>query len=105
MKFSVSSNLPVAPTLIAPSGTVGVNPPAFEWNEVSGATSYRLLVYSIASGSYVIDTNVLPTACSGGVCTYTPASALADGGYKFKLSTTNAFGKSGYSAFMSFAIR
>ncbi len=104
MKFSVSSNLPVAPTLIAPSGTVVTNPPAFQWNEVSGATRYRLLVYSVASGSYVIDTNVDPAACSSGVCTYTPVSALASGLYKYKMSTTNPYGISGYSAFKSFTV-
>ena len=104
MKFSVSSNLPVAPTLIAPSGTVGTNPPAFQWNEVSGATRYRLLVYSVASGSYVINTYVLPSACSGGVCTYTPASAMASGSYKFKMSTENSYGVSGYSGFRSFTV-
>jgi len=104
LRFVVSSELPVAPTLLAPSGIVGENPPAFQWSAVDGATSYRLAVYSYATKSYTILTTVYPGACGGGVCTYTPLSALASGDYKFKMLTYNAYGASAYSQFMSFTI-
>jgi len=104
MNFVVSSNLPVAPTLLAPTGTVSTNKPQFKWKPVSGATKYRLAVYSYQTSSYIILTYVSPSACSGSVCTYTPTSALASGDYKFKMLTYNTYGASGYSAFMSFTV-
>jgi len=104
MSFTVSSNLPVAPALLAPSGTVSTNKPQIKWSVVSGATRYRLAVYSNATRSYVILTYVYPGACSGGVCSYIPPSALPTGGYKFKLLTINSYGMSNYSEWMPFTI-
>ncbi len=104
MSFSVFSYLPIAPTLLSPSGTVSINPPEFQWSAVSGATMYRLAVYSYNTGSYVILTYVYPSACSGSLCAYTPPSALASGNYKFKMLTYNAYGISGYSDWMSFTV-
>jgi hypothetical protein len=104
MNFDVLSNLPVAPTLLAPTGTVSTARPEFRWSEVSGATKYRLLVYSIATGSFAISTDVSPTACSGSVCSYVPPSNLASGNYKFKMMTYNTYGSSGYSAYKSFTV-
>jgi len=104
MNFTVSSNLPVAPTLIAPSGIASANPPEFQWSAVSGATQYRLAVYSYVTGNYIIITNISTTACSGTVCTYTPPSALASGDYKFKMLTYNSYGISGYSDWMRFSV-
>jgi hypothetical protein len=100
----VSSNLPVAPTLLAPTGTVGTARPEFRWSEVSGATKYHLLVYSITSGNYTVNAYVYPTACSGAVCTYVPPSDLASGGYKFKMAAYNTYGFSGFSGFRSFTV-
>jgi len=104
MSFTVSSDLPLAPTLLAPSGTVSTNPPEFQWSAISGATQYRLAVYSYGTGSYIIITNISTTACSGTVCTYTPPSALASGDYKFKMLTYNSYGASGYTDWMSFSV-
>jgi hypothetical protein len=104
MTFTVSSNLPMAPTPLAPSGVVGTNKPQFQWSAVSGATRYKLAVYSKSTSSYLILTYVYPSACSGGVCSYTPTSALASGDYKFKVLAYNSYGASNYSAFMSFTV-
>ncbi len=104
MGFTVSSNLPLAPTLLAPSGTLGSNPPEFQWVAVSDATSYRLAVYSYQTGNYVILTTVYPSACGSDVCSYIPPSALASGDYKFKMLTYNNNGSSDYSQFMSFTV-
>jgi hypothetical protein len=104
LNFAVSSSLPVAPTLLAPSGTVSTPRPEFRWSAVGGATRYKLLVYSLASGGYIIDTDVYPLACNFGACSYIPTTDLAGGSYKFKMMTYNAYGSSGFSAFMSFTI-
>jgi hypothetical protein len=102
--FVVSSDLPVAPALLAPSGTVAENPPAIQWEAVSGATKYRLMVYSKMSGSYILDTEITPGVCSGSTCTYGIPVSLASGGYKFKMLTFNYYGMSGFSAFMNFTV-
>jgi hypothetical protein len=104
MSFTVSSNLPMAPTLLAPSGTSGSNPPEFQWVAVIDATSYQLAVYSYETRNYVILTYVYPSTCNGDVCSYIPASALASGDYKFKMLTYNNYGTSDYSEFMGFNI-
>jgi len=104
MSFTVSSNQPIAPTLLAPSGTVSRNPPEFRWSALNGATLYRLATYSFVTGSYIILADISPTACSGSECTYIPSTSLASGNYKFKMRTYNAYGYSGYSPFMNFTI-
>jgi hypothetical protein len=104
MNFTVSSNLPVAPTILAPTGVVGTNPPEFRWSVVSEATQYRLAVYSNAAGSYILLTNINASACSGSVCSYTPPAPLASGDYKFKMLTFNAYGISGYGPWVNFTV-
>lgn len=104
MSFTVSSDLPIAPTLIAPSGVVGANPPEFQWGVVDGATKYRLAVYSYVTGSYIILTNFYPSVCSGGICSYTPPASLVSGNYKFKMLTFNSYGYSGYTDWMWFSV-
>jgi len=71
---------------------------------VDGATKYRLAVYSNVTKSYTILTYVYPGACSGGVCSYTPTTALASGSYKFKMLTYNTYGYSDYSEWMTFIV-
>jgi len=104
MNFSVNSPLPVAPVLVAPSGTTSTNQPTFQWKPVSGATKYRLAVYSLGTSSYSILTYVYPGACSSTLCSYTPPTTLASDDYKFKMLTYNAYGASGYSDWMMFTV-
>jgi hypothetical protein len=105
MSFKVSSSLPLAPILINPSGAVTTHRPRFRWDKVSGATSYKLMVYSNASRTYVINTTVPTSACGATTCSYTPTSDLPNGAYKFKMLTNNSHGASGYSsAYMNFTI-
>jgi hypothetical protein len=104
MFFSVSSVLPVAPTLLAPLGTINTKTPQYRWGEVTGATKYYLEVLKKATGIYPILTDVLPTVCSSGVCTYTPFVPLSSGSYAFRMKTYNAAGSSDYSDWMVFKV-
>jgi len=104
MNFSVNCNLPVAPVLVAPSGTTSTDKPTFQWKPVSGATKYRLAVYSLGASSYPILTYVYPSACTSTLCSYTPTTALASDDYKFKMLTYNTYGASGYTDWMSFTV-
>ena len=95
---------PAAPVLISPSGTIYDTHPPYSWNTSSGATAYRLAVWSNGSASYVIRTDVSTSYCSGGVCTYHPATTLAAGLYRFMVLAKNAAGSSPYSAWKYFTV-
>ena len=88
----------------SPNETITDTHPPYKWNSSSGATSYRLAVWSNASTSYVIDTDAASSYCTGGVCTYHPATVLADGNYRFKVLAKNAVDSSPYSAWMDFTL-
>jgi hypothetical protein len=102
--FTVMTTTPAVPTPTSPSGTIADHHPPYVWNASTGATSYRIGVYSVATASYVILTDVASSACAGGVCTYHPATVLAAGNYRFKVLARNAIGASAYSAWMNFII-
>jgi hypothetical protein len=85
---------PASPTLASPTNaaTLFILKPVFDWNDVSGATSYTILVDNNATFASPEVTN------SPAVSTYTPAADLALGTYYWKVLSTNAFGSSTYSA-------
>ena len=85
---------PGAPTLVSPGNgsTVADLTPTFDWNDVTDATSYTILVDN-ASNFSSPEINASPTTS-----TYTPASDLAAGTYYWKVLATNSSGSSAYSA-------
>jgi len=99
--WSVSlGNPPAAPVLVSPSNgsTVTDFTPAFDWNDVSGATSYTILVDNNSDFSSPEITQ------SPAVSTYTPVSDLGYGTYYWKVLATNAYGSGSYSAAWNFTI-
>jgi uncharacterized delta-60 repeat protein len=92
MKFRYGK--PAAPVLISPSGVIADTTPTYKWNASDGAKRYKLVVYSHTTSSTVIIANLLSSAvCSGGLCSYTPATALSAGKYHF---TVRAYNKAGW---------
>jgi hypothetical protein len=73
MSFTVTV-LPLAPTLIGPSGSSAATP-TFTWNAVGNATSYTL--YTNVGGVETYATYDAAAACSAGVCSVTPGAPLA----------------------------
>jgi hypothetical protein len=104
MNFTVMTAAPDAPTLISPSGTISDTQPAYQWNGVMGATSYRIGVYSVATSTYVILTDLSASACTGGMCSYDPSTTLGAGNYRFKVLAKNILGASAYSGWMNFTV-
>jgi Leucine-rich repeat (LRR) protein len=94
---------PDSPTLISPSVKETDSTPMYKWNESIGASKYRLMVYSNDTSSYVLN-KVLQasSACSSGVCAYTPVDPLIPGSYKFKVRSYNLAGWSPFSSWMNF---
>jgi hypothetical protein len=110
-EFSVSvtaPTLPAAPTLISPSGgaTNVVLQPSLDWSDVSGATSYRLMVAdnssfnnpvfvktAVTASSYWLDSSIIGIT-----------NLLKDGTtYYWKVAAFNGAGYGAYSAVSSFS--
>jgi subtilisin family serine protease len=89
---------PGIPVLVSPSdGSITADyRPVFDWNNVTGADSYSILVDNdVNFGSPEIDQNPA-------VSTYTTPSDLAIGTYYWKVSATNAYGTGSYSGVWDF---
>ena len=85
---------PAAPTLSSPSNGSSTcdQTPTFNWNAVSGATSYNVQVDNDAGfGSPVIDTT------TGGT-SYTPGTSLPAGTYYWRVRASTACGYGGWSS-------
>jgi hypothetical protein len=95
---------PAAPVLISPSGTISDTHPPYSWHASTGATSYRLAVWSVGYTSYVIIKEVYPASCTAGVCTYHPAFVLFAGAYRFKVLARIQAGSSPYSAWRNYTV-
>ncbi len=76
--FVVPSSVP---TLIAPAGTISTATPTYQWNSVSGATSYTLWVDDSTASPKInqVVTAAAAGCASGGICSHTPPSAIASG--------------------------
>jgi hypothetical protein len=103
--MSFRYGIPAAPVLISPSGPISDTTPVYTWNVSESATRYKLMVYSISSGSNILTMNLHKSGiCSGGVCSYTQPSALSAGDYKFKMRAYNKAGWGPVSTWMSFTV-
>jgi subtilisin family serine protease len=91
---------PSAPSLVSPSNgsTITDFTPLFDWNDISGAVSYTILVdnNSDFSAPEIIETT--------SVSTFTAASDLGYGTYYWKVLATNAYGDGAYSSVWNFTI-
>jgi len=95
--FSIGA-APVAPALVSPSNgsTTADYRPVFDWNDVSGSTSYNILVDNNSDfSSPEIDQNPASS-------TYTAPADLAIGTYYWKVLATNAYGTGAYSSVWNF---
>lgn len=93
-------SIPGVPTLVAPVGgaTASSLTPTLDWEDVAGATSYRVQVGTNPwFGTNVVDTNVT------GASSHTPASNLAPAKtYYWRVNASNVAGTSNWSATGSF---
>lgn len=86
-----SSGVPDAPVQLAPLGNLSIENPTFEWQSVSNATGYEIVVYNVTTDT--IDyANIYPasSACSGSPCSITPANlTLLAGDYTWLIRSLN----------------
>ena len=104
--FSVSSGgTPGPTTLISPTGIITDNTPTYSWNSVSGSTWYYLWVND-STGNKIKQwyTAVQAGCATGGTCSVTPGTALADGTGKWWVQTWNSNGYGLWSNEMVFTV-
>jgi hypothetical protein len=100
MSFTVG--VPLATTLISPTGSISTQTPTFTWNKVNSATFYYLTVRN-AGGMYVDQTWYdASVVCSASTCSVTPATTLATGNNAWWVETWNSFGYGPWSAGLTF---
>jgi glucose/arabinose dehydrogenase len=95
---------PGAAILTAPSGNLGTNTPSYQWQAVSGVTWYRLWVNGPDGSNVIQQWYEAAVVCSGGTCSVTPTTALADGAHTFWVQTWNPAGYGPWSSARSFTI-
>ncbi len=95
------AQVPPAPTLASPTGSVPTGSPTFTWNPVAGATDYQLYVFRgtvVSFNSWLKEASV----CSGSSCSNTPSMVLTPHDYQWKVRAKSASGTGAWSAVMSF---
>lgn len=95
---------PAAPAVIGPSGTVKNSKPTLTWNPVPNANQYSLWINKTGLTSAALSVSVNADVCAGGVCSYTPTTALPDASYEFKARAGTDAGWSGWCTAASFTI-
>jgi hypothetical protein len=99
--FSV---VPVAPTLVGPTGTAALTTPTYTWNAVSGATSYDLWTPSEKTVNYT----TVAAGCDSGepTCSVIPATVINNGdNVNWTVRTLSNGERSTWGTVMSFTVQ
>jgi hypothetical protein len=94
-------SVPLAPTLISPTGATGTLTPTYSWNASGGATSYYLLVQNTAGVAVSQSITASAAGCGAGTgtCSFTSGTALAGATtYVWFVNASNTLGTSAWSA-------
>jgi len=80
-EFSVTGGVPVAATLVSPSGTITTNTPTYVWNAVSNSTWYCLWGDDSTGNKIQKWYTASEVGCASGTgtCLVKPSTALASG--------------------------
>ena len=101
--FTVSLDVPTAPTLILPTGTAPIGSPLFVWYASTNSTGYWMTVVRSSDGAYIFNSYVSPNT-NGYACWMTLPGSLANGTYWYKVTAGNSNGWGSASSPMSFTI-
>jgi glucose/arabinose dehydrogenase len=93
MDFTMNPpGLPGKATLVAPTGSIGMNNPTYTWNEVSGSTWYYLWVDGPAGNVIQQWYRAVEANCNGITCSVTPSTTLGSGAHRWWIQTYNSTG-------------
>ena len=106
--WTITSSVPVAPTLRSPSGSTPTTTPSFDWDPVPTATRYRLWVDDNSDTNPRVQVDLTPAAAgcaaAGTVCRHNPGIALAAGPASWSVRATNSAGDGPWAGAMDFSI-
>jgi hypothetical protein len=109
-EFSTSADkefaVPVAATLVMPSGTVATPTPTFTWNAVAQASQYLLWVEDSSGGRVRQTFSPAQTDCpsGSGTCSATPDVVLTAGASRWWIASTDTAGNGPRSTEASFLV-
>ena len=91
------------PTLSTPTGTISTGAPTYTWSAVANASQYYLWVNGPA-GNAVLQANHPASVCSGGTCSVTPTTLLANGTHRWWVQAKNGSAAGPWSAPKDFTV-
>lgn len=93
--FSINSAGAVPPeavTIVAPIGAITDSTPDYQWNHITGASSYRFTVKDANENQVIWKVYQATEVCSGSTCSSNPGVVLADGYYSVWVQAVNLAG-------------
>lgn len=105
--FTVAGDVPVAATLVSPTGNIATNQPTYTWNAVSNASWYYLFVGHATAGTQIAQFfSAAEAGCPGGTgqCSVTPNVTLPSGHNGWFIRTWNPVGFGPWSTGLDFNV-
>jgi hypothetical protein len=99
-----TGQLPAAPSLSGPGGTVTTPAPTYSWSVSAGATAYYLWVTRVGSGPTIQTVYPASSVCTAAVCSVTPRTELLNGEHRWWIQAISAVGAGPWSAAGTFAV-
>lgn len=97
LEFEINVPVPLAPTLLGPTGTIAETSPVLLWLGVAHSHTYEVTIDRVGSGSQT--TTVLTVtgilANDQPFISIAPPSALSEGSYAYRVCAVNAVGEAG----------
>ena len=97
-------NKPGKATLISPKGGIQTVQPAYEWEPVSGAEDYQLIIKDVEGKTLYTQWLAAVDICGKTTCSQTPELTLKDGQYAWQVLTRNTAGEGEGSEAMNFTV-
>lgn len=82
---------PAAPVIRGPVGVIADSTPILEWNEVDGATRYRVVLLYWGKPIIHYDDYLAADICQSGVCSVQPEGILLNGTYTWQVNGINEY--------------
>ncbi|GAA5343135.1 MAG: hypothetical protein canaca05_06330 [Anaerolineaceae bacterium] len=101
--FKYFTRLNPIPTLVAPSGTISIPNPQFQWKPIPGATHYNIELYK-GSGLYTYMT-LTSSACSSTICQVRLSNNLPAGNYSWRVKVYIEGSWNAFSAYKYFTLQ
>ena len=101
--FKYFTRLNPIPTLVAPSGTISIRNPQFQWKPIPGATHYNIELYK-GGGLYTYLT-LTRNACSSTICQVRLSNNLPTGNYSWRVKVYIEGSWNAFSAYKYFTLQ